>query len=199
MIRNPIFARGAQSAIAQELDNIWPVRRVERDEQMPDTALLYLFCAGLIRQKRIADQTEAEIAETMNVNAISVILECERLLAVNPKARICVIGSESAFKGSFDHAYATAKAALHRYVETKRLPFPDQQLVCIAPTHILNTGMCSRRNADGVELMEKRRKAHQKQRWLEPFEVARLVHFLLCQDQGYITNTVIRMNGGQHL
>jgi NAD(P)-dependent dehydrogenase (short-subunit alcohol dehydrogenase family) len=196
-----IFVRGAQSAIAQQLDkNFHKITPVGRGEPMPTAAHhKYLFCAGLIRPKPIAEQTDAEIAETFMVNAASVIKECDRLLSANAQARICIIGSESAFKWSFDGAYAAAKAALHRYVETKRLPFPEQQIVAIAPTHILNTGMCGRRNADGVGLMEERRKAHQKQRWLEPFEVARLVHFLLCQDQGYITNTVIRMNGGQHL
>lgn len=194
-----IYVRGAQSAIAQELAGMRPIISIARGQQMPDVGERYLFCTGLIRQKPVSEQTGAEIAETIAVNATSVTKECDRLLAVNPKARICVIGSESGFKGSFDGAYASAKAALHRYVETKRLPFPDQQLVCIAPTHILNTGMCNRRNADGVELMEKRRLAHQKQRWLQPIEVANLVHFLLCQDQGYLTNIVIRMNGGQHL
>lgn len=193
-----IYVRGAQSAIAQELDAMCHVVPVERGEQMPISGERYLFCAGLIRQKRIAEQSEAEIAETMNVNAISVIRECDRLLAVNPRARICVIGSESAFKGSFDGAYAAAKAALHRYVETKRLQSPDQQLVCVAPTCIVNTGMNRQRNADGVAALEARRITHPKQRWLQPIEVARMVHFLLCIDHGYTTNVVIRMNGGEH-
>jgi len=193
-----IYVRGAQSAIAQELDAMCHVVPVERGEQMPISGERYLFCAGLIRQKRVEDQTAAEIYETLRVNAISVIVECSRLLAVNPRARICVIGSESAFKGSFDGAYASAKAALHRYVETKRLPFPDQQLVCVAPTCIVNTGMNRQRNADGVKALEARRLEHPKQRWLQPIEVARMVHYLLCVDQGYTTNTVIRMNGGEH-
>lgn len=195
-----IFARGANSAIALELDAmLHPVTPVERGEQMPDDAERYLFCAGMIRQKPIAEQSEAEIAETLMVNAISVIRECDRLLSVNPRARICVIGSESAFKWSFDGAYAAAKAALHRYVETKRLQSPDQQLVCVAPTCIVGTGMNRQRNADGVASLEKRRLEHPKQRWLRPIEVARMVHFLLCVDEGYTTNIVVRMNGGENL
>jgi len=193
-----VFTRGANSEIAQELSALVGIAIVERGEQMPVYGDRYLFCAGLIRQKRITDQTEAEIAETFMVNAGSVIKECDRLLAVNPEARICVIGSESAYKGSFDGAYASAKAALHRYVETKRLPFPDQQLVCVAPTCIVNTGMNRQRNADGVKALEARRLEHPKQRWLQPIEVARMVHYLLCVDGGYTTNTVIRMNGGEH-
>lgn len=193
-----IFARGANSAIALELSSLCSVEPVERGNRMPDAGERYLFCAGLIRQKPIAEQSEAEIAETFMVNAASVIRECDRLLSVNPRARICVIGSESAFKWSFDGAYAAAKAALHRYVETKRLQSPDQQLVCVAPTCIVNTGMNKQRNADGVAALEARRLTHPKQRWLQPIEVARMVHFLLCVDEGYTTNTVIRMNGGEH-
>lgn len=195
-----IHVRGAGSAIAQALEanHLALVCPVERGQKMPDDGELYLFCVGLIRQKRIADQDEAEIAMTFFVNTIFVIKECDRLLAVNPKARICVIGSESAFKGSFDGAYAAAKAALHRYVETKRLNYPDQQLVCVAPTCIENTGMNKRRNADGVAALERRRLGHPKQRWLQPIEVARMVHHLLCVDYGYTTNTVIRMSGGEH-
>jgi len=193
-----VHVRGWRSAIAMELAPLVPIHIVERGEQMPDDGERYLFCAGLIRQKRITEQSEAEIAETMMVNAVSVIRECDRLLAVNPQARICVIGSESAFKGSFDGAYAAAKAALHRYVETKRLQSPGQQLVCVAPTCIVNTGMNMQRNADGVASLEARRLEHPKQRWLRPIEVARMVHYLLCVDEGYTTNVVIRMNGGEH-
>lgn len=191
--------RGAGSAIAQTLVGFTGgITPVERGEPMPDNGCRYLFCAGLIRQKSIADQSADEIAETLMVNAISVIKECDRLLAVNPRARICVVGSESAFKGSFDGAYAAAKAALHSYVETKRLNYPDQQLVCVAPTCIVDTGMNRQRNDAGVAALEARRRRHPKQRWLRPLEVARMIHFLLYIDSGYTTNVVIRMNGGEH-
>ena len=192
-----IFVRGASSAIAQTLATLHPVKSVSRGEEMP-SGERYLFCTGLINQLRLCDQSDEMIAETFRVNAISVIRECDRLIDVNPKARICVIGSESGFRGSFDSAYATAKAALHRYVETRRLKYPDQQLVCIAPSCVLNTDMNRQRNADGVVSLENRRVVHPKQRWLQPIEVARMIYFLLCVDEGYTTNTVIRMNGGEH-
>ena len=193
-----IYTRGAKSAIAQALHDLHPVKAVERWDRMPDDATRYLFCAGLQIQKPTCQQSIEEIGELFLVNAAAVIRECDLLIDANPKARICVMGSEAAFTWGFNGTYAGAKAALHRYVETKRLKHPDQQLVCVAPTHILNTGMGLQRNTDGVRVLEERRKKHQKHRWLEPVEVAQLVYFLLCVDQGYITNTVIRMNGGQH-
>jgi len=193
-----IFVRGADSAIAQALAELHAISPVKRRDQMPDDGDKYLFCAGLIRQARLGQQSSAEVTETLFVNAINVIRECDRLLDVNPRARICVVGSESAFKWSFDGAYAAAKAALHRYVETKRLNFPDQQLVCVAPTCVLNTKMNQQRNPDGVAALEARRLMTPKRRWLQPMEVARMIHFMLCVDEGYTTNVVIRMNGGEH-
>ena len=193
-----IFVRGAGSDIAKTLAGLHPILAVARGARMPEQAEKYLFCAGLIRQKRIEDQTATEIRETLEVNYINVKSECDRLIELNPNARICVVGSESSFKGSFDGAYAVAKSALHRYVETKRLKYPDQQLVCVAPTCVLNTNMNLQRNSDGQVALERRLKLHPKQRWLQPVEVARMIHFLLCVDDGYTTNVVIRMNGGEH-
>lgn len=193
-----IYVRGAESAIAQALNELVPIRPVLRGSHMPLDGTRYLFCVGLIRQKRVADQTEQEIKESFDVNYYNVVNECDRLLELNPRARICVIGSESAFKGSFDETYANAKAALHQYVVTTRLRFPDQQLVCVAPTCVVGTKMNQQRNPDGVAALERRRVKHPKMRWLSTMEVARMIHFLLCVDEGYTTNVVIRMNGGEH-
>lgn len=193
-----IFVRGAGSAIAQALAELVAISPVPRGEAMPDDGEFYLFCAGSIRQVPIGQQLNVEAGETFKINAGQVIRECNHLVAFNDHARICVVGSEAAFTWSHDDAYAASKAALHRYVETKRLRTPAQQLVCVSPSIILNTGMTNARNAEGKAAMEERRKRHPKGRWLEPIEVARMIHYLLCVDQGYTTGVAIRMNGGEH-
>ena len=201
-----IYVRGADSSIVKALESLCPIIPIPRGERMPvnprPRALVgpesrYLFCVGMNHQKPLREQTDEEIAETMMVTAFNVIKECDRLLADNPMARICVVGSESAFTWSFDGAYAAAKAALHCYVETKRLG-PSQQLVCVAPTCVIGTRMNKRRNPDGVRALESRVQKHPKRRWLSPSEVAEMIHFLLCIDKGYTTGVVIRMNGGEH-
>ena len=191
-----IYVRGAGSAIAQALAELEAICPIGRHDEIPTDGTKYLFCAGVLRQKRTLDQNEFESADTFSVNASLVIRACDRLIECNPKARICVMGSEAAYTGSFDSFYAASKAALHRYVETKRLKHPGQQLVCVAPSIIADTGMTNARNAAGRRAMEDRRVLHPKGRFLEPMEVARVIHFLL--DQDYITGTVIRMNGGEH-
>lgn len=193
-----IYVRGSGSAIARALGEMTATHGIPHNEPMPDDGEAYLFCQGLLHQKPITEQTDEEIAETFLVNTGNVIRECERLLRINPNARICVMGSESAYTGSFDQTYAAAKAGLHAYVETRRLVHHGQQLVCVAPSGVLNTGMTDARNKEGAEAFELRRRKHPKRRWLEPNEVARMIHFLLCVDQGYTTGVVIRMTGGEH-
>lgn len=192
-----IYVRGAGSAIAQALAELEAIRPVERGAIYTD-GVKYLFCVGRLLQRPVAHQTDSEVETTFRVNAGQVIGDCDRLLDLNSQARICILGSEAAFTGSHDAAYSAAKAALHHYVETKRLKSPDQQLVCVAPSIVLDTNMTNARNAEGKAAMELRRLKHPKGRWLAPMDVARVIHFLLAEGNDYITNTVVRMNGGEH-
>jgi NAD(P)-dependent dehydrogenase (short-subunit alcohol dehydrogenase family) len=186
---------GYRSKIVDELRTLLPEGEevVRMADYIPEDAERYLLCAGVIRPKTLREQTKAEIAETLDVNLITPIRLCDSILERNPKARICVIGSESGYSWSYDGVYASAKAALHRYVETKKLE-PHQQLVCVAPSIINDTGMTLARQ--DVENLKAREMAHPKGRLLSPLEVAKVIHFLLYQDLGYLTGTVVRLNGG---
>lgn len=193
-----LAVRGVAGAIPRALkdmlpegEEMWPIGR---DEEPPPLAQRYLFAAGVLHGLPITGQTRDHLAETAWANFHEVARACERIIAGNDGARICVIGSESAYTGSYDAAYAGAKAALHAYVETRRLRSPLQQLVCVAPTVISDAGMTLRRE-DHLALRA-RADAHPKKRWLLAREVAAMVKFLLYDDAGYTTGVVIRMHGG---
>jgi NAD(P)-dependent dehydrogenase (short-subunit alcohol dehydrogenase family) len=192
-----IAIRGG-SLIAKELRAMLPpgeeVVWVPRDADMPTGATRHLFCAGLLRSKSADMQTNREIIEGMTVNLWSVTDQIERIMSANDLARVCVLGSESGFSGSFDGTYAEAKKELHQYVESKKLK-PLQQLVCIAPSIISDCGMTTRRL--DLDNLEARRATHPKRRFLRAAEVARLVHFCLYVDKGYLSGTVIRLHGGR--
>ena len=193
-----IYVRGAGSEVVSNLRRWVPVQPIERAEPMPLKGERYLFCVGRILPKKITEQTDEEIAETFLVNSVRVIQACERLLLGNPQARICVVGSDSGYKWSYDGAYAAAKAALHRFIECKRLKYPNQQLVGIAPSCIGDSTSIRRRGVDGQKALALRLREHPKGRWLTSWEVAAMVHHLLCVDRGYTSGVVIRMNGGEH-
>jgi len=161
--------------------------------EFPLDASHYLFCQGLLRPKRMQDQTEAERIEGFEVNLDSIVRACDAVLATNENARICIIGSESAYKGSFDDVYAVSKMLIHSYVERRKLA-PEQQIVAISPGIIEDAGMTTRRTDQ--DRLDFRRAMHPMGRFLKAREVAELAHHLLFH-QPYIRNTVIRMNGGQ--
>jgi NAD(P)-dependent dehydrogenase (short-subunit alcohol dehydrogenase family) len=184
---------GYRSQIVTELRKLLPAD--EEVVKFPASYHLdrYLLCAGLLRPKRLSEQNTAEISESIRINLLQPMQLCDALLDVNPNARICIVGSESGFTWSYDGVYAASKAALHKYVETKKLK-PHQQLVCVAPSIIGDCKMTLDRK--DVENLQRRQEAHPKRRFLTAKEVARLIHFLLYVDEGYLSGQVIRMNGG---
>ena len=185
---------GYNSRIVQELIPLLPQgEEIIRIDGEPPVCDRYLFCAGSLRPKTLLQHDPSEIEESLRVNLIRPMQLCDSILDANDKARICVVGSESGFSWSYDGVYAASKAALHRYVETKKLR-PGQQLVCVAPSIVENCGMTLRRQ--DVENLERRRAEHPKRRFIRAVEISRLIHFLLYVDEGYISGQVMRVNGG---
>lgn len=194
-----IVITGWRSAIAEEFrrllrSNEEIVHGKPLEPNFPLGAERYLFCQGLLRPKRIEYQTDAEIREGIEVNFASIVRACDLIFASNTLARVCVIGSESGYRGSFDENYASAKELLHAYVEKKRLSSQLQQLVAISPGIIGDCRMTTSRT-DIVNL-ERRRLEHPKKRFLLAAEVAAMARTLLYF-QPYVSGTVIRMHGGQ--
>lgn len=197
-----LYVTGKNTTIVKAVEELVPdyVTRLNLNASafypvaIPSDCDRLVLAAGMLHQKTIKDQSESEIRESLAVNLISAMQICEAALYALPRVRICVIGSESGFSGSFDKTYAVAKAGLHSYVENRALK-PHQQLVAVAPSIIVDSGMTARR--EDRNSLFRRAQDHPKKRLLAAVEVARLVHFLLYVDEGYITNTVIRMNGGQ--
>jgi NAD(P)-dependent dehydrogenase (short-subunit alcohol dehydrogenase family) len=152
------------------------------------TAERFVLAAGVLVGKPTIEQSPDEIMTGIAVNLVNVIRLCDRILATNKEARICVVGSESGFRGSYDGTYAVAKAAVHRYVEMKALR-NGQQLVAVAPHIILNSGMTrARKDYDDFS-------AEQRQAFITPREVAECIKFLLWSERAWINNSVIRMAG----
>jgi NAD(P)-dependent dehydrogenase (short-subunit alcohol dehydrogenase family) len=193
-----IAIRGTGSKIVRELIQRLPFEEkvfpIGRHEKAPLDAERYLFCQGSLNSRRLAERSDTDIANSWLANAGSVIRACDRILENNSGARICVIGSESGFSWSHDGAYAAAKAALHRYVETRPVG-RNQQLICIAPWIIADCAMTMRRlDRDNlVKMMEQ----HPKGRFLRAEEIAQWVKFLLYDSTDYVTSIVIRVHGGR--
>lgn len=196
-----IAINGIKTTIAGELLGLLPLHEAQhaKDYRLPgpppEGCDRFVFCQGYLAGLPATLHDEETASRTFQANFLQVASAIDAIMATNERARVVVIGSESGAQGSFDTAYAAAKAGLHLFCERKRLK-PNQQLVCVAPAVIEDSGMTRRRGEEGAASLEFRRREHPKQRLLSAAEVARLVHFLLYEDQGYLSGTVIRMHGG---
>ena len=194
-----IFGYGSKlsDAVQKRLDYAARVPETFRAAQMDEPPLdaeRYLFTAGVLIGKPVNKMTNAERVSMLDINFASVVSACETILDANDRARICIIGSESGYRGSYDKIYAGSKAALHAYVETRAVG-QHQQLVGISPGIIEDCGMTERRT--DRDALDKRRAAHPKGRFLKAEEVARVAVFALYDSSEYLCNTVIRLHGGE--
>lgn len=156
---------------------------------------VYVFNIGVLYSKKINDQRDDEIMNSLSVNLIFIIRSCEYIIERNEKARIFIVGSESGKKGSYDTTYFLSKSALRSYVHEKRLKYVDQQLLLVSPSLIIDGGMTERRGDIGA--VRKLEVKHPKQRYLNCDEVAGLLLVLIENITDYLTNTEIELNGGK--
>ena len=156
----------------------------------------YLFCHATQMSKQLNEQTSQEVERSL-VCAISTISMCDHVLQNNPIARICIIDSiDAERRGCYDTTYCLGKIMIHGYVRTRRIASPDQQLVCIAPSLIRDGGLVTCR--DDLDKVDARIPELPKQSFIMSKDVAKFVHFVLFEDSGHITNTVLEMHGGIH-
>lgn len=186
---------GAASSIARAILPLLPAGEEVTSEPGDPFHARFLFCSGYLPGKTLTDLPAEEISRAFHENFASIAATCDVIFEHNSEARVCIIGSQSGIAGSHDMAYAGAKAAMHLYIKTKRLQHPGQQIVGIAPTIIWDSGMTQRR--PDLDALAARGKARRAGRWLSAAEVAAAAHFLLYVDLGYVSNTILRMTGGE--
>lgn len=150
---------------------------------------------SIVSNKEHINKTYEETINEININLISTINICELALRFNKKVRILLMGSESGIKGSHDIIYALCKTSLHKYVEERKILFKDQQLICIAPSTIIDAKMTLMRTDQ--KNVKKSINVNPKKRGLKSKEIANVIYDLMFNLTDYITNTVININGGK--
>ena len=137
----------------------------------------------------------SDIASQVAVNLLSVVKICEIALQNNRQVKIIILGSESGVKGSFDIVYALTKTAIHKYVEERKIKYPKQQLICLAPSTIIDSHMTTKRK--DKRNVQKSIINNPKKRGILSKEVSNLIYTLFYEQTDYISNTVIRIDGGK--
>ena len=154
-----------------------------------------LLLQSIISSKKFIKRKQKEILNQISINLMSIIKICEVALEKNKNVKIIVLGSESGIKGSHDIVYGLMKTSLHKYVEERRISHPNQQLVCISPSTIIDSRLTSKRK-DKKNIL-KSVGTNPKRRGIMSSEIAELIYNIFYKTTDYLTNTVIRVDGGK--
>src|SRR5271157_1683699 len=78
-----------------------------------------VFCQGVIRGKRLAEQTDREVLDTFRTNVLGAVALTRALLPqMAGRSSITYLASISAFAGSYDPVYAASKGALVAFAKS---------------------------------------------------------------------------------
>ena len=155
---------------------------------------IYLFHSILSNKKHLSKNYK-EIHNQLSINLLSTINICEIALSNNKNVQIFILGSESGLKGSYDIIYSLTKSSIHKYVEERKIFYKNQQLVCIAPSTIIDGKMTITRKDKSK--VRKSINNNPKKRGLYSKEISKLLYDLSFNNTKYLSNTVIHVNGGK--
>jgi short-subunit dehydrogenase involved in D-alanine esterification of teichoic acids len=175
-----------------DMNNIdFNLKKINQIKKMDKILLLQ----SVISSTPILKRKSLDILSQISINLLSVIKVCEIALRFNKNVKIIILGSESGIKGSFDIIYALTKAAIHKYVEERKIKYSKQQLLCIAPSTVIDSKMTLKRR-DGHNVT-KSIKNNPKKRGLLSKEISNLIYSLFYEQTNYLSNIVIRLDGGK--
>ncbi len=175
--------------------NLEDLRNIKKIKKKIIESDIIILLHSIIIPKTHLKKTLNEKIRQVKINLLSHLEIIELALKYNKKARIFVLGSESAEKGSFDIIYALSKTALHQYIKERKILFPKQQIVGISPSTIIDSKMTINRK-DKINVLRSI-KSNPKKRGIYSKELSKLIFSLIYSNTDYISNTVIDVYGGK--
>ena len=166
--------------------------------------LLVLGTAALWQPRRLHSATDAEIRNHLEVDLLSALTICRRVLPGMVKAgfgRIVALGSLAARTGiSGGTEYAVIKAALEGLVRGLALDYGRRGLTAnVVSLGFVETERLAGRVLDHPERREKLVQATTRKQLVQPEEAADVVAFLCSARAAAITGSVIEVTAGAHL
>jgi hypothetical protein len=157
---------------------------------------MIFFFHAVIGNKRLDIQKSKTIIDSLKINLVSQVMISEISLNKNKNSTIFFVGSESGIKGSYDIMYGLSKSSIHHYVKERKIKYPNQRILCISPSTIIDSNLTLKRK-DQYNV-KKSIAANPKKRGLRSDELARVIaNISFNEEYQYLTNTVIEFNGGK--
>lgn len=161
--------------------------------------------AGVIRTDPLADMSVEDFDTVFGVNVRGLWLTCreahpmlQKAAAKGDLARVIILSSISAIRPKIDAgAYAASKAAVSQLTQVLAVEWaPDGILVNALAPGTVDTPMIQAALDPAKQGHWRPSGASPLGRIAEPIDVVRVMRFLLSEDAGYVTGTIIPVDGG---
>ena len=159
---------------------------------------VFVHFAGIMLSKSLLESNIEDIENMVKVNLTAPIYLVSKIIPkLSDKGLIIMIGSQSAYKGSYDDLYAITKAGVHGLVGSLAPKLaPDKRIINIAPGITRGTKMTDRRSEDDLSNATSRVPLN---RLAEAKEIALICMELSNDTFNYMTGNTIDINGGNHI
>lgn len=159
---------------------------------------VFVHFAGIMLSKSLPESCFEDIENMVKVNLIApTYLVSQIIPKLTDKGLIIMIGSQSAYKGSYDDLYAITKAGIHGLVGSLAPKLaPEKRIINIAPGITRGTKMTDRRSEDDLANATSRVPLN---RLAEAKEIAQICMQLTNDSFSYMTGNTVDINGGNHI
>lgn len=155
----------------------------------------FINCAGTTHSKSIRETNADEIESIFRINLISPMMVIHSILPyLEDNSSIILLGSQSAYKGSFDDSYAASKGAIDSLVKSLSAKLaPKTRVINLAPGITYPTALTQ---IMPEELRQQKKKEIPMKRFATPEEIAEVIFFLTSDACRFMTGNTVDINGG---
>ena len=159
---------------------------------------VFVHFAGIMLSKSLPESSFEDIENMVKVNLTAPIYLVSQIIPkLSDNGLIIMIGSQSAYKGSYDDLYAITKAGIHGMVGSLAPKLaPNKRIINIAPGITRGTKMTDRRSEDDLANATSRVPLN---RLAEAKEIAQICLQLTNDTFSYMTGNTVDINGGNHI
>jgi NAD(P)-dependent dehydrogenase (short-subunit alcohol dehydrogenase family) len=153
-----------------------------------------VYLSSILRAKRLEDQSDIEWHESFLINTILPIRIVKYLNEHFENFTFCYIGSESAYKGSFDDTYFLSKSCTQTFIEKFKLKSEKSRIFTIAPSTVLSGMTLNRKDKERLE--DYKLKMRNK-RFISLEEISKIIIELSSDKFQYLSNETVNLNFGK--
>ena len=196
---NNLLDKSRIDYVQLDLNNSLSIKKFMKNKKIINKKFdAIIFLSGIIEGKNIDQYEEKSIKRVMNINFIGFAMLFKMLKKnLSTKARIVILSSISADRGSYDPIYAASKGALISFMKSlSHWMGKNVRINCVAPGLIKDSNMF-------LQMSKTRQKYHKNDSLTREItkieDLSKIILDIIQPHWQNMNGAVIRVNGGAYL